>query len=138
MNTPKAHDNTVTQSVLDGYYSAAEVCEDHARIDDIFSGVLALKTGGNTATRSLSRQTLFHILQCCQTIDVISINKATHGRYAYSSIAGYAATARVASKAIERFIGRFPEEARKLTVAYERNLIDARYGSPAFVACSNL
>lgn len=134
MNTPKIYENTVTQSLLDGYYSAAELCEEHPRIDDIFSGVLELKTIGNTATRSLSREVLFHILRLCQTIDVASIDSATNGRYAYSSLAGYAVVARVASKAIERFIARSPAEACKLTVAHERKMIDASYGDPTATA----
>ena len=128
-NTPKTHDNATVQDFLDGFYSAGELCIHHPEIDDIFSGVLELKTAGDTATRSLSRQALFHILQWCSAIDVASINEATSGRYAYRSLAGYAAVARVASKAIERYIGRMPTAVRqRLTIGQEQALIDAPYG----------
>jgi hypothetical protein len=107
---------------------------EYPQIDDIFSGILELMTVGNTSTRSLSRQTLFHILQGCPTIDVASIRKATHGNYAYSSLAGYAAIARVASKAIAGFIARIPEEPRRLTIRQERELIDAPYADELAIA----
>jgi len=97
-------------------------------MDDIFSGILALKTAANTATRSLSRQTLFQILQHCETIDVASVNAATGGRYAYSTVASYAAVARVASKAIGSFIHRLPEvEPPRLPLGHERRNLDAPY-----------
>jgi hypothetical protein len=127
MNVPKIHSSHRTQALLDTYSTAAELCEDLPAIDDILSGALELKTAGNTSTRSLSRQTLFLILQRCPTIDVDSINKATHGRYAYRSLASYAAAARVASKAIEGLIRRAGPQATRLNIRQERARLDAPY-----------
>ena len=93
MNVPKVHDNRKVRALLDGYVSCQELCEDYPALDDIFSGVLELKTQGDTSTRSLSRQVLFHILQQCRTIDVSSVKGATRLPYAYTTIAAYAPSA---------------------------------------------
>ena len=122
------HDNTKVRDFLFGYFSAGELCREYLAIDDIFSGVLALKSPGDSSTRSLSRQVLFHVLQWCQTIDVASINTVSNGQYAYRTLAGYAATARVASKAIEGFIDRVsPARADALTVSEARRRVDEPY-----------
>ena len=126
-NRPKRHDNGQVQGFLSGYLSAHEVCLDYPAVDDILSGVLELQTEGSTSTRSLSRQVLFHILQSCPLIDVESIKLATHGRYSYRSIAGYAATARTASKAIQGFLAKLPPFALRLTVVEARRLTDSPY-----------
>ena len=44
MNVPKVHDNRKVRAFLDGYVSCQEACEDYPALDDIFSGVLELKT----------------------------------------------------------------------------------------------
>lgn len=105
MNTPKTHDNRRVQEFLDGFLTVAELCQELPAVDDIFAGVLALRTGGNTATRSLSRRALFLILQGCETIDVASVAATTGGQYADSTVRAYASLARVASKAIEGLLG---------------------------------
>jgi hypothetical protein len=125
-NVRKVADNSKVSDFLDGYFSAGELCREFGRIDDIFSGVLELKTARDTATRSLSRQVLFRILQSCQSIDVASINDMTNGRYAYSTLASYAALARVASKAIERLIAA-TVPAFEIRTTEARRLIDAPY-----------
>ena len=130
-SAPKTHDNRTVLVFLDGYYCAAELCEEHPCIDDILSGALSLQTAGDTSTRSLSRQVLFHILQRCPTIDVDAINEATSGHYAYRSLAGYAAVARVSSKAIEGYI-----RGRKFgpSVVSLRQAIDAPYADELAIA----
>ena len=125
MNTPKMHDNTKVQAFLFNHYYVTELCETFPQIDDIFSGILELKTPGDTSTRSLSRTVLFHILQWCPVIDVASIERVTHGRYAYRSLAGYAASARVASKAVERFIDTLPGGRREMSTKQAQEAIDA-------------
>lgn len=102
------HDNTRVHHLLGGYLCSSELCEEHPAIDDILSGALALKSEGKSSTRALSRKTLFRILQCCPCITVAAANAATQGRYAYSTLAEYAAVARVASKAIEGYLGKLP------------------------------
>ena len=126
-NRPKRHDNRQVHEFVGGYFKAYEVCRDYPAIDDILSGILELQTEGSTSTRSLSRQVLFHILQSCPFIDVESIRQATHGRYSYRSLAGYAATARTASKAIQGFLAKLPPFALRLTVVEARRLIDAPF-----------
>lgn len=121
------HNNLTVQNFLSDYFHAGDLCEQFHPIDDIFSGVLELKTSGNTATRSLSRQVLFHILQSCQVIDVESINEATNGQYAYSTLASYAATARVTSKALEGFIAGLPKDTATTTTKQEQQALDAPY-----------
>jgi hypothetical protein len=127
MNKPKSCDNSAVARFLEGYYSAADICEDFPEVDDIFSGVLALRTEGVTSTRALSRQVLFHILRQCETIDVDSVNAATNELYAYRSLAGYAAIARVASKAMGRFVRAVEANCGVVSVAQQRRDIDAPY-----------
>lgn len=126
-NVPKTHDNTSVQRFLDGYYSANDLARDYPEADDILSGVLELKTMGDTSTRSMSRQVLFHVLQWCPAITVASINTATNGSYAYATLARYAALARIASKSLEVFAERLPEAVRRLSIKEARRSLDALY-----------
>ena len=134
MNVPKVHDNRKVRSFLDGYVSCHEACEDYPALDDIFSGVLELKTEGVTSTRSLSRQVLFHLLQQCRTIDVSSVKAATRLPYAYRTLLAYASLARVASKAIEGFIETLSEKKAALSLGQARNAIDAPYADELALA----
>lgn len=127
MNIPKSQDSRTVVDFLGGYLTAGGACGEHPEIDDILSGTLELKPAGSTSTRTMSRQVLFHVLQQCQTIDVASINRATNGRYAYSTEAAYAALARVASTAIGRFIERLPKAAVEPSIKGLREAIDAPY-----------
>lgn len=127
-NKPKTHDNAPVRAFLAPYSTATELCTDHPAIDDLFSGVLALKTAGDTATRSLSRSTLFHILQRCPAVTVEGVKEATTGRYAQRSNEAYAACARVASKALAGFIAKLPPVERpRLTIRQEQEALDAPY-----------
>lgn len=129
MNTPKTHDNHTVYEFLADYFKTADVCSEYPQIDDIFSGVLAAKTAGDTATRALSRSTLFTILQRCPIITVKAIDAATSGRYSSPrSLTGYAAAARVTSTAIAGFIAGLPSYIpRRLTVKQEQEALDAPY-----------
>lgn len=133
-NTPKTHNNTRVRAFLAGYVSVHELCEDYPAIDDIFSGTLELKTAGVTSTRSLSRQVLFHILQQCRTIDVSSVKGAARLPYAYTTLAAYAALARVTSKAIERFTETLDTRKAALSRGRARAASDAPYADELAVA----
>ena len=127
MNVPKTHDNRRVQSFLSEYENSTELCEEHPKADDIFSGVLALKTARDTATRSLSRRTLFHLLQWCDSLDVFTVNQATNGRYSYRTVAGYTSAARVASKAFAGLLDGMPEGLLPMTIKQECLCLDAPY-----------
>jgi hypothetical protein len=127
-STPKVHDNIRVMSMLQPFVTTGELCRTHPAAEDIFSGSLELKTAGDTSTRSLSRRTLFHILQHCPTISVASIASATLGRYAYCTLASYAAAARVASKALAKYIDRLSSTKMPTpTLMQERQALDAPY-----------
>mgnify|MGYP003383582924 CR=1 FL=1 len=127
MNKPKQYDNAKVSHFLGGFYHSSQLCEEYPQIDNIFSGVLELRTAGDTATRALSRQTLFHVLQWCPVIDVEAINEVTNRQYAYPTLTRYAALARVASKALGRFIEQLPTEGRATTVKQAQQALDAPY-----------
>jgi hypothetical protein len=130
VNKPKALCNAKACAFLSDYANVSELCRDHPQVDDLFSGVLALKTAGNTATRSLSRCTLFQILQRCPVITVAAAIVATNNRYASSTIEGYAAAARVASRAITSFMTRFPDgRSPRAAIKQAQELMDAAYHS---------
>jgi hypothetical protein len=96
------HDNRAVSERLHGYLKVREFCDDHPYADDIIAGVLSFKTPGDTATRTLSRQTLFHVLQQCPIITAEAVADVTYGRFAERTCRVYAAAARVASKALAR------------------------------------
>ena len=127
MNKPKAHDNSAVQSFLHNYYSASELCRELPRVDDIFSGALSLRTTGNTATRSLSRKTLFQVLQSCAVVDIDCVNKATGLRYAYRTLADYAALARVVSAALLKEIPMLHKRNDWNSLSQARRDLDAPY-----------
>jgi len=127
VNTPKTHDNSRVQRFLFGYLSAYELCSEYPQVEDIFSGVLGLKTEGVTSTRSMSRSTLFAILQQCPTISTAAVDEATSGNYAQRTVTAYAALARVTSQAIESFLGTLPPEELLGDTGEHRMLLDAPY-----------
>lgn len=141
MNAPKSLNNSRVQAIVANYWDAADICRDLPSVDDILSGVLAAKTTGNSRTRPLSRRTLFHILQWCAVIDVAAVREATHGKYAYSTVASYAAAARVASRALERFFAGLPETRLNTGLKESQTTLDASYAfaseQPDKVAGSN-
>lgn len=124
---PKSHDNTRVSALLVWFQSASELIEHHPRADDIFSGALALRTAGSTSTRSLSRKLIFRILQRCPAITVDAVAQTIGRDYSRQSYEGYAAAARVVSKALEGLLGGLPSEPRRLTLRQEQELIDAPY-----------
>lgn len=126
-NVPKKHDNRAVAQFLSDYWSASDLTENLPQADDVFSGVLALKTEGDTATRSLSRTTLFTVLQACETIDVQAINEATLGRYSERTLQAYAAAARVASKALAALIRRLPGTEMPGGLKKAQCALDAQY-----------
>lgn len=123
----KTHDNAKVHAYLVGILSVTELAEHIPEADDIFTGVLELKTGGCTSTRTLSRKVLFRILQRCPCITVEAVRQATGRQYAQRTLEMYAALARVASKALEGAIARLPEGPLKPTLRDDRKAIDAPY-----------
>ena len=120
------HDNARVRRFLSNYFCVSELCEGYPKFDDIFSGALSLKTTGKSSTRTLSRSTLFHMLQHCRVVSTKNIHTATNRRYAYSTLAEYAACARVVSKAIESYVAALPPRPED-TTAQSRRELDAPY-----------
>lgn len=126
MRPPSIHQSTKTCTFLDSYLTSAEACEDHPWLDCILSGVLALRTAGDTATRSLSRKVLFNLLQQCEVISTREVAEVLRGRYASRTIEQYALTARVVSKAIERRLA-FGTPVNVIGSRQARRELDAPY-----------
>jgi hypothetical protein len=96
---PTTHPNAEVADYLADYFSASEACADLPWLDDILTGVLALRTDGDSRTRSLSRKVLFLVLQRCQVISTKHVGTALGGRYQPRTVERYASLARVASLA---------------------------------------
>jgi hypothetical protein len=124
-NKPKTLDNRAVQDFLEGFLRASDLVKEHPRADDIFTGALEAKTAGDSSTRTLSRRTLFTVLQLCPTIDTASVEKATGGRYAAATVSRYTAVARVASKALERFVATLPPTVGAPGILKSREELDA-------------
>lgn len=108
-NATKRHASGPVHAFLADYWTATELCRVYPQTDDILSGVLALRTAGNTSTRALSRKVLFRILRACPVITTEAVRVVTGNRYSPPTVAQYAALARVASKALEPFVATLPE-----------------------------
>jgi hypothetical protein len=115
---------------LDRYLSVNEACADLPWLDDILSGVLALRTEGDTGTRSLSRKVLFRILRRFDAITTRSLTVDLAGRYSGRTVERYAATARVASHAIAAHIAG-TERKRPQTLKEAREALDAPHAVEA-------
>jgi hypothetical protein len=127
MNKPKTHDNRSVQEFLFAFAGWSDLHSHVPSADDIVTGALELKTAGDSSTRTLSRRRLFHILRQCSQIDVESVGAATGDRLAYTTLASYAARARVASKALERFIAGRPRKGTVPTLRQEQQMLDAPF-----------
>lgn len=104
----KTYNNSAVCTFLHQFYTPSDLCEAYPPIDDIFTGLLQARTAGDTASRSLSRHTLFRILSRCPVIDTGSVSKATNYELAPRTVSGYAAIARAASLFIRQFMARLP------------------------------
>lgn len=121
MRPRRSHPNGVAFKLLCGYSSAGEACADYPWLDDIFSGVLSLRSEHDTATRSLSRKMLFAVLCRCPVISTSELEGFMGCRYTARTIERYAAAARVAATAIEAHARR-----ESFAVAPERSVVEAR------------
>lgn len=136
MRPPLTHDNQATAGFLAGYFTAAEACSAFPWLDDILSGVLALRTERDSGTRTLSRKVLFFLLQRCDVISTKHFQEALQGRYQARTVERYAAVARVASKAIEWRIQAAPAATREDAREASRS-IDAEWKADLDTAVAN-
>jgi hypothetical protein len=126
MRPPITLCNATVQGFLEGYFSASEACQAHLWLDDILSGVLALRSGGDSRTRALSRKVLFLLLQRCNVISTKHAKAVLQQRYQDRTIERYASLARVASAAIAPRLRHVPRPARE-DAREARRRIDAPY-----------
>lgn len=115
-------DNRRVQGFARSFLSAQDLCDNHPPIDDVFAGVVHLQTQGEGHTRPLSRRKLFRVLQGCSVIDAGSVARALPDSGA-STVARYAAAARVSAGAIARLLDVNPG----WTVSADRHALDAPY-----------
>lgn len=112
---PKTYDNKEVSVFLSEFYKESDLCEAYPPLDDIFAGLLNARTPGDTATRSLSRSTLFQILSLCPVIDSAAVFELTKGKLAKRTVTAYASLARTASLFIRQFMGRLPSSDEVLS-----------------------
>jgi hypothetical protein len=130
----KQHDNTAVRAFVRCFWNASDMIETYPKTDDILSGVLALKTEGDSATRSLSRSHLFKILSILPRITAHDVGVVLGARYNERTCQKYAAAACTASKALASYVCNLTEAqaARKYNsrLAHMRAM-DARYRADA-------
>lgn len=93
---------------------------------DVLTGAQWLQSEGQASTRSLSRVRLLRVLSGCPAISPQAVRQALGGVASRSTVDRYAASARVASRAILGLLERHPEwEAEALEdSAYLREVHD--------------
>lgn len=125
------HDNTAARAIVDPFLTVGQLCRAIPQADDILCGVLAARAEGDTATRTLSRRSLFRILQACPSITVEAVREALPRGYAERTLRAYAAAARVASRALAGLAVLHPHAVRRAleqqTDRLERLRLDAPY-----------
>lgn len=102
------HDNRRVRDFMSVYCTPGEAVEDFPWLGHVLTGTVYLQTEGQASTRPLSKWSLFLALQLCDAISTEDVAVAIGQDYSRATIARYTATARVASKAIERELDRRP------------------------------
>jgi hypothetical protein len=105
----KQHNNTAVGLFVRCFWNASDMIEMYPKTDDILSGVLALKSERDTATRSLSRSHLFKILGVLPRISAHDVRVVLGARYNERTCQKYAAAACTASKALASYISTMTE-----------------------------
>lgn len=77
-------------------------------LDDVITGAKWLQSAGQDSSRPLSRVRLLRVLSGCPTISPRAVGQALGGAASRSTVDRYAASARVASKAIAGLLDRHP------------------------------
>lgn len=122
------HDSRRVQAFVANFSGAYELGAEFPPLDDLLTGVVHLRTGGDTATRPLSKRVLFRILSTCSVISTEATARVLRGEYGSAAVIRYTTLSRVASKAIEVHLDRNPgweTEAARATQA--RAELDAPY-----------
>lgn len=100
----KTHDNRTVRQFLAKFWDLHDLVTTFRGANDILTGVQLLRTAGNTSTRGLRLRSLYHVLRHLDDITVVAVQALFRGRYEDQTCQMYAEAARVASKALERFI----------------------------------
>ena len=99
---PKSHSNQIAKDILEHFVDIYELEGHFAVIESILCGASHLKTEGDTATRPRVKVgLLFRILQALPTLSTDAVKVFMGPAAGDSTVWGYAAAARVASKGIE-------------------------------------
>lgn len=102
------HDNARVQAFLLAFESTTDIRDNLPSLDDVLTGIVSLQPEGQASTRPLSKSTLLHVLQHCETINTQAVRDAMGPAYSLTQVKRYALAARVASKVIEHNLNRRP------------------------------
>lgn len=123
-------DNQRVQAFVSEYSTATELIEAHPVIDDVLTGAARLATDGEAHDRPLSKRRIFRVLHACELIDTAAVAsvlstgfRAITGK---STIARYAAAARVSANAIHGLLSKNPKW-ETMTVNSDARALDAPY-----------
>lgn len=109
---PMHHDNSRVQSFLRKFVTTKELLTVFPRLDDVLIGAGWLQTVGEAHERPLSKGKLIQVLRGCEVIETQAVTSVLAARQysppGKSTVARYAAAARVASKSIDRLLDEHP------------------------------
>lgn len=92
------HDNHRVRDFLAEYQDVSDLLEVHPALSDVFAGVGAARSAGDTAERPLSASRLFSLLSACDTITTNSVAEAlAWASFSVASIKRYTLAARTLS-----------------------------------------
>lgn len=101
------HDNRRVKAFLIDYRDVPDLLDAHPALADVFAGVDAARSGGDTAERPLPASRLFALLSACDTITTKSVGEAlAWASLSVASIKRYALVARTLSLLIARELDR--------------------------------
>lgn len=101
------HDNRRVKAFLIDYRDVPDLLEVHPALSDVFAGVGAARSDGDTAERPLPASRLFTLLAACDTITTKSVTEAlAWASFSMASVKRYTLTARTLSLFIARELDR--------------------------------
>jgi hypothetical protein len=102
------HDNKRGQAFARKFACVSDLGQEFPAVDDALVGITYLQTEGQESTRPLSKRMLFRVIQECEAISSKAVAEALGRSYSLAAVGRYTAIARVASRAIDRFLDQNP------------------------------
>lgn len=102
-----SHDNSRVRDFLLHFDALSDLCEVHPSMQDIFAGLGAAVSDGDTSKRGLLRSRIYGLIAGCSDLSTQAVSEAlAYAAYSAATIKRYALAARCASVLVARELDR--------------------------------